>query len=77
MKIFVAKVTLLHAITKEDKVVDYKQGMTHVVNEWYEGADPNTHYANLYGASEVYLEYYNKPINVVYEGKRLVIKKVE
>ncbi len=75
MKIFINKVTCLYAINSVSKVKDYKQGLTHTVNEWYEGNDPNGHYAAKYNCSEVFLQMFNKPAEVVQDSKgKYVIK---
>jgi len=55
MKIYINKITCLTAIKQEGKIKDYKQGLTHTINEWYEGTDANKHYAEKFKCDEVFI----------------------
>ena len=50
MKIFVQKIQLLYNVMVDGEWKGYKMGRVYFPNEWYEGKDPNAHYANLYGS---------------------------
>ena len=53
MKIFVQKIQLLYNVMVDGEWKEYKMGRVYFPNEWYEGKDPWTHYANLYGSDAV------------------------
>jgi len=53
MKIFVQKIQLLYNVIQDGEWKGYKMGRVYFPNEWYEGKDPNAHYANLYGSDAV------------------------
>ena len=73
MKIYVNKITLLYAVMRENKVIDYKQGLTHIINEWYEGTDANKHYAEKFGCDEVFIRGFNDELEVVLKKTKLVL----
>jgi hypothetical protein len=55
MKIYINKITLLHAVMRGKEVKDYKEGLTHTINEWYEGTDANKHYSEKFKCDEVFI----------------------
>ena len=53
MRIFIQKIQLLYNVIQDDEWKGYKMGRVYFPNEWYEGKDPNAHYAALYKCDAV------------------------
>jgi hypothetical protein len=73
MKTYINKITLLYAVMQGNQVKDYKQGLTHTINEWYEGSDANKHYAEKFKCDEVFIRGFNDELEVVLKKTKLVL----